>query len=325
MIVVKNIFWATLIVALFSFNLYAAGGESQDFNHRDKFYDIAEWQGKLWIFGYPGHIYNSTDKGKTWSRVETGENSAFFSFSAFDEKIALLSGPKGLILRTEDGGKIWKKIETKVKVPLFGVQALKGTTHAWAVGHFNAILHSSDKGLTWERQIYQIPEDAEDEPGLNAIWMLSENVGWIVGEFGVILNTIDGGKNWYLKAKPINSPFYDLLFINDMQGVTVGSEGAVYLTTDGGENWNKYSPAIKFHLFSVTVVGESIRAVGQDGIFIVSEKFGDGVWKEFRVGVYTWLDSVLFLDSKTGFAVGGRGTILSTKDGGSKWEKISGR
>ena len=44
-----------------------------------------------------------------------------------------------------------------------------------------------------------------------------------------------------------------------------------------------------------------------------------GAWTKQRSGSLAWLHAVYFLDEQKGWAVGGRGTLLSTDDGGTVW------
>lgn len=44
-------------------------------------------------------------------------------------------------------------------------------------------------------------------------------------------------------------------------------------------------------------------------------------WSRQRTGTLAWLHSVFFVDQNRGFAVGSRGTLLTTDDGGKKWQQ----
>jgi len=46
-----------------------------------------------------------------------------------------------------------------------------------------------------------------------------------------------------------------------------------------------------------------------------------GAWTPQRTGSLAWLHSVFFVDQNRGWAVGSRGTLLSTNDGGKSWQK----
>lgn len=44
------------------------------------------------------------------------------------------------------------------------------------------------------------------------------------------------------------------------------------------------------------------------------------VWERQRTGTFAWLHSVFFVDERRGWAVGSKGALLSTADGGQTWE-----
>ncbi len=44
-------------------------------------------------------------------------------------------------------------------------------------------------------------------------------------------------------------------------------------------------------------------------------------WARQRTGTFAWLHSVFFFDQERGFAVGSRGTLLTTDDGGKTWQQ----
>ncbi|HKG98915.1 MAG TPA: YCF48-related protein, partial [Pyrinomonadaceae bacterium] len=46
-----------------------------------------------------------------------------------------------------------------------------------------------------------------------------------------------------------------------------------------------------------------------------------GTWARQRTGTMSWLHSVFFLDQNRGWAVGSKGTLLRTLDGGNTWQQ----
>jgi photosystem II stability/assembly factor-like uncharacterized protein len=52
---------------------------------------------------------------------------------------------------------------------------------------------------------------------------------------------------------------------------------------------------------------------------VCSTDFASGSWSRQRSSSLAWLHAVYFLDNDRGWAVGSRGTLLSTNDGGKSW------
>lgn len=44
-------------------------------------------------------------------------------------------------------------------------------------------------------------------------------------------------------------------------------------------------------------------------------------WQKQQTGTFAWLHSVFFVDESRGWAVGGKGALLATRDGGEHWEQ----
>src|ERR1043165_2793841 len=48
-----------------------------------------------------------------------------------------------------------------------------------------------------------------------------------------------------------------------------------------------------------------------------------GAWARQRSGTMAWLHSIFFLDQNRGWAIGSKGTLLRTADGGNTWQPRS--
>jgi len=46
----------------------------------------------------------------------------------------------------------------------------------------------------------------------------------------------------------------------------------------------------------------------------------EGAWARQKSGTLAWLHAVYFVDGRRGWAVGGKGALLATGDGGARWE-----
>lgn len=120
---------------------------------------------------------------------------------------------------------------------------------------------------------------------LTAVSFPDSQHGWAVGHDGVIIATRDGGQTWERQdnGKDIETVFLDVLFLSSTRGFAVGAYGKFQATTDGGKTW------------------------------IVSHLGADEVHYN-RLSVAP--DGTLYL-------AGESGTLLSSHDGGKKWEALN--
>jgi hypothetical protein len=162
----------------------------------------------------------------------------------------------------------------------------------FAVGN-GTILHSNDRGGTWQVQRRALTED------LTAIWGSSPNdifvVGSIVGEFAtpLILHSSDRGTTWSRQNLP--------LVANEFLYAVWGCPGSVYAvgggngsalilhTTDGGTTWKLETVASGRELLGVWGSGPAdVYTVGR-GIF---HSTGTGTWLAETVSVDASLEAV---------------------------------
>src|SRR6266403_265802 len=122
---------------------------------------------------------------------------------------------------------------------------------------------------------------------LNAVYFADAKRGWVGGDGGFFSYTEDGGANWAERPLGIDHAINDIHFVSKETGFVLAG-GSIFETADGGHSWRE---AHKF----------------------LPSAF-DGAMPE--------LYSLRFNGKKRGWAVGERGTILRTEDGGRTWTKI---
>ena len=215
-------------------------------------------------------------------------------------------GPRGLIAVSIDQGKTWSQVPSPVQSDLVALHfpsALKG----WAVGHDGVILHSSDGGASWSKQLdgrvakvaFTRHYAAGDEKVRRAIeqnykagaalpllgvWFDDDLHGFAVGAFGLLIATSDGGKSWTPWLEKIDNP--ELFSLN---AVTGGGDG-VYIVAERGAIFRLDRAAGRF-LRSDT---------GYEGSFF---------------GVVAGPNAVL--------AYGLRGAVYRSLDAGASWNRVA--
>lgn len=74
-------------------------------------------------------------------------------------------------------------------------------------------------------------------------------------------------------------------------------------------------------LTAITAAGERLVVVGERGIILLSDDYGQS-WKLAQVPVRNTLTAVRFRDERVGLAVGHQNVILRTNDGGDTWTTV---
>ena len=92
------------------------------------------------IVGNKGVILKSTDKAKTWKKIQINETANLNSVDFWDSKIGFIAGDGGLTLQTKDGGETWVKIPSGTTRNLSGISAGTSVT-AFAVGDDGTVLN----------------------------------------------------------------------------------------------------------------------------------------------------------------------------------------
>ncbi len=152
------------------------------------------------------------------------EQRPFLAVAQAGKKLVAV-GSRGMIATSADQGKSWQQAKVPVQSDLLAVH-FPTATEGWAVGHDGVILHSTDGGASWVKQLdgrlaektfkqaYQAQAEAGDEAAKVALATLEQNfkagpalpfldvwfedatTGYAVGSFGMLAVTLDGGKTW---------------------------------------------------------------------------------------------------------------------------------
>lgn len=195
--------------------------------------------------------------------------------------------------------------------------------HAWIVGYYGTILHSSNRGQTWQKQ---------KSPTRNALFashFLDRQRGWIAGSYGTLLRTEDGGENWQLVPTGTTEHLLRVTFIDEQSGWAVGSRALLLRTLDGGRMWRKTQLSGDFTIGDIRFIDlQRGWLAGEFGVIYRTDDGGDTWSKQsspvevaFASGENRNLFALLFPDRATGFAFGLDGVILRSV-GGANWEVV---
>ena len=211
--------------------------------------------------------------------------------------------------------------EPALQENFYGVDILDN--QVWVVGYYGTILHSRDKGVTWEIQ------RSPTRSALFQVRFLGEGKGWIVGSYGTLLYSADGGSNWSVQSTGTTEHLFGLTTLNEQTAWAVGNRGTILHTQDGGRSWINASLSEDLTLSSVAFVNPTKGwIVGEFGVIFQTLNGGKSWDKQkspvevsFVSGESRNLFALLFRDSATGWAFGLDGVVLKTRQG-SRWEIV---
>ncbi|RMH16499.1 MAG: hypothetical protein D6696_17925 [Acidobacteria bacterium] len=219
----------------------------------------------------------------------------------------------------------WRPVPAPVGDDLHAVFFLD-RQRGWIVTHRSGkILHTGDGGETWRVQ-------AEVGEGvLEWIVFSDRQRGWMCGDGGRIYRTSDGGETWQEggsgEAKHV---FRSLYFTSPRRGLALGVDAGdggraiVFETVDGGVTWEpREAPAAgRGFTGALAVLDDRIAVAGGSGTLYRTED-GGHAWSAIRIDGPADEPPVVrglsFADVAHGWAVGDRGLIARSDDGGRSW------
>ncbi|HQE96221.1 MAG TPA: YCF48-related protein [Candidatus Marinimicrobia bacterium] len=159
---------------------------------------------------------------------------------------------------------------------------------------------------------------------LTGICFSTADTGYIVGYSGTVLHTTNQGKNWIPIDLQTTIPLKDVAFNSSRQGIIIGGDFGGYpkwySTSDGGQSWT-FGSLTTWLYYAVDYTDDVITAVGYMGI--IKRSYDNGVtWISKSSGIWpapSQYSGICFIDSDTGFVVGGDGIIIYTENGGDVW------
>lgn len=329
-----------LLFVIFSPNLVAQNWVSQfceTTNSLKSVFFINENNG--WAVGENETILRTEDGGNHWAIISqsspdisyrvkngvvvekyVGESRAFFDVFFINPSIGWLCGTNGIIAKTTDGGFSWIDQDSKTKYYISSI-FFTDENNGWA-SSYNTLLHTTDGGSSWIHQTVD---------GIKKVFFLDSKIGWIVTNYGVTLKTSNGGLKWEevtFIVKPDSLKKWmnlgSIYFLNPKTGMIAGDHGTLFNTTDGGKKWIPIKTAFDKTLYKLWFItskigwglrlGVNFTESKRDQIEWKSEIFytenGGKSWTPDKAEVFYILNSLFFINSKIGWSVGDKGTIL---------------
>ena len=168
-----------------------------------------------------GYIYNTTDAGVTWSRINPSvmppDSANWIGVQAITVNDIWVHGGLGKLIHTTDGGQSWTHVSTPLEWQQVGSDINDINFYDANTGYFacdqNHILHTTNAGTNWS--LYTAPSTNEFLVGVHTI---SPTTAWMVGQSasyyqeGKEVYTTNSGATWNLKML-LNNDLSKIAFV----------------------------------------------------------------------------------------------------------------
>lgn len=224
-----------------------------------------------------------------WLRQESGTLAWLHAIFFVNQNKGWIAGSKGTFLTTDDGGKTWRQdrhfTEDNIRDVYFS-DAQNGYLLCERDIYNQGTLPASYLLKTENGGAsWEKIEFANERARIAKIFFAIGGYGFAVGESGTLLAMQGDKKTWKKTDLPMRFLLLGGSFPNALEGSIVGGNGTVLFTEDAGQTWN---PA--------TLAGENRPR----------------------------LNTVFFINPKTGWTAGSGGKIYATMNGGKYWrEQVS--
>ena len=294
-----------------------------------------------WVVGDSGKIIKTINGGINWvfknSNVNQTLRSVYFlnettGYAVGGNYIPLIHTPDNIkiILKTTDGGNTWivkyfsqgfynSLSDVAFVNEVFGFATSFGGNESKST---TSIFKTIDSGENWYEFGFESSIISIQFTNQNMGYLASNYYSDVFGDSLFIFKTSNSGSNWYKIYSLPKGMLYSSNFINNNTGWAAGltrisgfNRDLILKTTDGGLNWQNFA------LASFSTINAIYFASYDNGWYCNS-----GIFKSIDGGE-SWINqvpsngndyytSIIFIDNKTGWAVGNNGKILKTITGG---------
>jgi photosystem II stability/assembly factor-like uncharacterized protein len=222
-------------------------------------------------------------------------------------------GLHGHIVYSDDEGKTWTQAPSPVSSDLVAV-SFPDEKNGWAVGHEGIVLHTSDGGTTWEKQL-----DGKTAAELTLHHFASKTGADLTPDVERAARQAKA-----LVDETNTQTLLDVAFETDKVGYVVGTFNRIFRTEDGGKTWtplmDRTNNPKELHFYAIQTDGKDTYLAGEQGL----------VWRvDTAKGTFTPLQTPyngtlfgLIVDGPNLITYGMRGSLLRSGDAGKTWERV---
>lgn len=267
-----------------------------------------------WMVGTNSALLETNDGGKSWQQrvLDLGEQKYRLTSINFSGDEGWIAGQPSLLMHTSNGGKSWARVPLSSKLPgapekvvAVGKDAAEMTTDV------GAIYKTNDGGRSWKALV------AEAFGVMRSIDRTPDGKYVAVSSTGNFFSTwAPGEESWHPYNRNSSRKLQNMGFAQDGRLWMLARGGQVQFTASSDpEDWQEaQNPefSTSWGLLDLDYrTSDELWVVGGSGNLLCSFD-GGKTWQKDRdvEDIPANLYKIIFLDSKTGFIMGQRGTLL---------------
>ena len=264
-------------------------------------------------------------------KTELAEKALMLDAASDGERL-LVSGEQGHILYSDDNGSTWSHADVPVSLAITAV-AFAGNGDVWATAHDGYLLHSADKGQSWQTKlsgsdVARLSVGAAEERVeslraalADATEETREDLEWALedGEFAIeeAMAGIEEG---------MTTPLLNVWFDDDGNGYALGAYGVFLRTRDDGVTWvvdsNRLDNLDKYHLYDISrSAAGTLLIAGEAGLLLRSLDNGE-TWEKLASPYEGSFFGTVAANDGSLLVFGLRGNVFRSADEGLTWSSI---
>lgn len=255
-----------------------------------------------------------TNLNQPASRADWAAKSVLLSVANAGRRLVAV-GERGFVLLSDDDGRTWRQPSTVPTSATLTKVGFANATDGWAVGHMGIVLHTTDGGNNWVKQL-----DGIKAANLALARAKERLQGTIGGEDAKNLQKQLKKAESLVREGP-DKPILSLLAMDANRAFAFGAFGYAFATEDGGRNWlpifERVEDSRDRHVYGVATLNGALYAAGEQGLFLRSRE--DGQFEAVPTPYDGTLFGVTAVPGGPLLVYGLRGTLLRSDDAGKHW------
>ncbi len=240
-------------------------------------------------------------------------------------------GERGLVIYSDDNGENWTQAQVPVRVTLVGI-CFSDPDNGWAIGHETVLLHSRDRGATWEKvmngdQVNEMMVKAMEGIVAKLKQQLAAAPEDQKQELQPRLEDAQTNLRGFIdtqKEGPVQ-PLLDIIFTSPREGLIIGAFGIILHTADGGKTWrpllDRIDNPMGYHFYGLARTRDRLFIFGEAGGLFQSSDNGlhwQALESPYQGSFFSALGDP---DGSLAAGFGLRGNVVISYNDGESWKQ----